>query len=189
MTPTLFGAFAFGPAESFSTVDATHRIDAVTGSAAPEPGWLMARIESDQPVESLLPLVYYGQTRPVQYTPPDGPASPAHAIGAFPSGVTAVVIPIRKTEAWWALPEPERRSHFGDGAGHTHVGLPFIGRIHRRLYHSRGMELPYDFVTYFEFAPEDADHFRELLAGLRDPDRNPEWRYVEWECEIWLTKL
>lgn len=189
MTHTLFTAFAFGPAESFSNIDPTHRVDAVFGAVHPEPGWMMARIESDRPVESSLPLVYQGQTRPVQYTPPDGPASPAHSIGPFPGGVTAVLIPVRKSEAWWALPDAERRAHFGDGAGHTHTGLPYIGKIHRKLYHSRGIGLGYDFVTYFEFLPDDAGSFRELLAGLRDPIGNSEWRYVEAEWEIWMTKL
>lgn len=189
MTPTLFAAFAFGPSESFEDTPATHRVDAVIGAAQPEPGWLLVRTESEQPVESSLPLVYFGQTRPVQYTPADGPASPDHAIGPFASGAKAVIIPIRKSEAWWALPEADRRAHFAESAGHTHVGLPYIGHIHRRLYHSRGVGQGYDFVTYFEFAPEDADYFRQLLAGLRDRNRNPEWRYVEAEWEIWMTKL
>ena len=189
MAPTLFAAFAFGPADSSDDTPASHRVDSVIGAAESAPGWLLARIESEQPVESSFPLVYYRQTRPVQYIHPDGPSSPAHAIGPFASGATAVIIPIRKSEAWWALPEADRRAHFAENAERTHVGLPYIGRIHRRLYHSRGVGEGYDFVTYFEFAPEDAEYFRQLLAGLRDPNRNPEWRYVEAEWEIWMTKL
>jgi hypothetical protein len=59
------------------------------------------------------------------------------------------------------------------------------------LYHSRYLPEAsnYDFLTYFEFRDADAPAFRGLLAELRDVKRNPEWRYVEREFEIWMTKL
>jgi len=189
MTPKSFTAFAFGPAERLSEQSVTHRVEAVAGAETPEAGWLMTRIQSESRVETVLPLVYQGGTQDLRYTSPAQKASLAHAHGEFSGGATAVIIPIRKSEEWWALPEERRRAHFRDGAGHTHTGAPYVDRVYRKLFHSRGMGLPYDFVTYFEFAREDADYFRELLAGLRDPQRNPEWRYVEWECEFWLTKL
>jgi len=43
--------------------------------------------------------------------------------------------------------------------------------------------------TYFEFDRKHTDGFKRLLAGLRDPERNPEWKYVDREYEIWMTKL
>jgi hypothetical protein len=194
MTSTSFAAFAFGPADSFSTAPATHRVNSVSGTiqedgSLPAPGWSLARIDTEMHVEQGQPIVFYGKTKPLQYTCPAQVASLAHAHGEFASGASAVVIPIRKSEAWWALSEEQRHVHFREGAGHTHTGAPYVDRIYRKLFHSREMGLPYDFVTYFEFAPEDADYFRELLAGLRDPIKNPEWQFVEWECEIWTTKL
>lgn len=189
MTSSLITAFAFGPANRFSERTATHRVEAVAGAGDAEPGWLMTRIESADGVAFDLPVIFLGKAQALQYTSPAQQASLAHAHGEFASGASAVVIPIRKSAAWWSLPEEQRRAHFREGAGHTHTGAPYVDRIYRKLYHSRELDVPYDFVTYFEFAREDADYFRELLAGLRDPRRNPEWRYVEWECEFWLTKL
>lgn len=107
---------------------------------------------------------------------------------------TAVMIPIRKSAAWWALTQDQRQAFFHKtktSAGHTQVGLPFAGKIFRKLYHSRytGTPLPYDFVTYFEFPTELTADFKQLLAQLRDPKTNPEWESVELEFEIWMTKV
>lgn len=189
MAPESFTAFAFGPVERFVDIPATHRVDAVIGTETPEPGWTMARLESESRTAPDLPLVYLGRSQSLQYTSPEQQAALAHAHGEFGAGATTVIIPIRKSEAWWGLSAEDRRAHFRVGAGHTHTGAPYVDRVYRKLYHSRSMGLPYDFVTYFEFAPEDAGYFRDLLQELRDQNRNPEWRYVEWECEIWLTKL
>ena len=114
------------------------------------------------------------------------------------SGPCAVIIPIRKSEAWWAMAQDERQSFFTAskrGRGHTAIGFPYADRIFRRLYHARyvapaapGNEA-WDFVTYFEFAPAHEALFRALLAELRDPLSNPEWTFVEREMEIWTTRL
>ncbi len=109
-----------------------------------------------------------------------------------PSGPLAVLIPIRKSAAWWALAQDERQAHFlpGQHPGHTALGRSFAARIYRRLYHARylpGSE--WDFLTYFEFPEAEQGSFRELLALLRDPEQNPEWRFVEREQELWLRKL
>lgn len=114
------------------------------------------------------------------------------------SGPCAVIIPIRKSEAWWAMAQDERQSFFAPskrGRGHTAIGFPYADRIFRRLYHARyvapvapGNEA-WDFVTYFEFASSEEALFRALLAELRDPLSNPEWTFVEREMEIWTTRL
>jgi hypothetical protein len=106
----------------------------------------------------------------------------------------AVVIPIRKSDAWWALAHDERTVHFQkmEGKkGHAAIGVDYVDRIHRKLYHTRyAVETrDHDFITYFEFDRKYTDDFKRLLAGLRDTERNPEWKYVDREYEIWMTKL
>jgi Chlorite dismutase len=104
-----------------------------------------------------------------------------------------VVIPIRKSAAWWALPHDERLAHFqkkGDKIGHTAIGAKYVERIYRKLYHTRyAVETKdHDFITYFEFDRAHTDDFKSLLTQLRDPQQNPEWNFVDREYEIWMTK-
>ena len=65
-----------------------------------------------------------------------------------------------------------------------------LGTGMRRLYHARylpGSE--WDFLTYFEFTEKRAQQFRELVAALRDVKKNPEWKFVNREVEIWMKKV
>jgi hypothetical protein len=106
----------------------------------------------------------------------------------------AVIIPIRKSDAWWALAHDERSIHFQQTEGkkgHTAIGADYVDRIHRKLYHTRyAVETrDHDFITYFEFERAQTDDFKRLLAGLRDTEKNPEWKYVDREYEIWMTKM
>ena len=55
----------------------------------------------------------------------------------------------------------------------------------RRLHHSRDLGEPFDFLTWFEFAPSQVEEFDEVLAVLRASE---EWTYVEREVEIRLTR-
>lgn len=103
-----------------------------------------------------------------------------------------VLIPMTKSSAWWQLAHDERDAIFrGSGRpGHVNVGLPFARVILRKAYHCRPLPgTAWDFLTYFEFLPERRAEFMELLAGLRDPERNPEWSYVEREAEVWLSRV
>ena len=107
---------------------------------------------------------------------------------------TAVLIPIGKSEEWWKLAHDQRQVHFqkGDaGEGHTAIGLNYVDRVFRRLYHSRYLNAAphYDFLTYFEFKDAYDRDFRSLLAELRDVRGNPEWAYINLEFEIWMTKI
>jgi chlorite dismutase len=98
----------------------------------------------------------------------------------------AAMIPVRKSDAWWDLAQDERRAIFETVSRHTAVGLRYLPAIARRLYHSRDLGEPFDFITWFEYAPEDAPLFEELVATLRSTE---EWKYVEREVDIRLSLM
>jgi len=102
-----------------------------------------------------------------------------------PEATLAALIPIRKSPAWWALAQDERRAIFEQRSRHIADSLAFLPRIARRLYHARDLGQPFDFLTWFEFAPEHANAFDELVAMLRGRE---EWRYVEREVDIRLSR-
>ena len=102
-----------------------------------------------------------------------------------PKATRAALIPIRKNGAWWALAQDERRALFEEQSHHIDIGLKYLPAIARRLYHCRDLGEPFDFLTWFEYAPEDAAAFEVLVAQLRS---TPEWRFVEREVDIRLTR-
>ena len=102
-----------------------------------------------------------------------------------PQATRAALIPIRKTPAWWTLPQDERRAIYQDRSGHTSTGLKYLPQIARRLHHSRDLGEPFDFLTWFEFAPEHESLFEQLLAELRSTE---EWTYVDREIDIRLVR-
>ena len=99
--------------------------------------------------------------------------------------VCATLIPIRKSETWWGLAQDERRRLFEERSKHLSIGIEYLPAIARRLYHSRDLGEPFDFLTWFEFAESDSSAFDELLRRLRDTE---EWAYVEREVEIRLRR-
>ncbi|HEX7668160.1 MAG TPA: chlorite dismutase family protein [Polyangiaceae bacterium] len=166
------------------------RVNPLRGSAlegvVPRAG--LIRIESEErPAAPDAPLT--GVTTHLVYT--SAAARRELTVSPAPeSGPTAVLIPITKSPAWWALAQDERQAHFERRAGHLAVGMPYTDRIFRRLYHAR--HLPgstWDFLTYFEFPRDRTEEFETLLAALRDPQKNPEWTFVERETEVWMTKV
>jgi hypothetical protein len=104
-----------------------------------------------------------------------------------PESSRAALIPIRKNAAWWALSQDDRRHVFEAQSQHIAIGLKYLPAIARRLHHCRdlGADEPFDFLTWFEYAPADAAAFDELVAALR---RAPEWAYVERELDIRLIR-
>lgn len=102
-----------------------------------------------------------------------------------PQATRAALIPIRKTEAWWALAQDERRAIFEDQSRHIGVGMEYLPAVARRLYHSRELGEPFDFLTWFEYAPEHSKSFEELVRRLRG---SKEWRYVDREVDIRLSR-
>lgn len=104
-----------------------------------------------------------------------------------PEANCAVLIPIRKSAAWWALTQDERRRIFEEHSRHTQIGMEYLPAIARRLHHCRDLSTPepFDFLTWFEFAEKDSAGFDRLLERLRASE---EWNYVEREVEIRLTR-
>lgn len=97
----------------------------------------------------------------------------------------AALIPIRKTDAWWELAQDERRLLIEERSRHISLGLKYLPAIARRLYHARELGEAFDFLTWFEYAPEHANLFEELVAALRESE---EWRYVEREVDLRLER-
>ncbi len=102
-----------------------------------------------------------------------------------PEATCAALIPITKTPAWWALTQDERRDIFEARSSHIATGLRYLPAIARRLHHSRDLGEPFDFLTWFEYAPSDATAFDDLVAALRATE---EWNYVEREVDIRLIR-
>ena len=102
-----------------------------------------------------------------------------------PEATCAALIPIKKSAAWWELTQEERRQIFEDKSHHIAHSLRFLPQIARQLYHCRDLGGPFDFLTWFEFAPAHATEFEELVAMLR---RTEEWAYVEREVDIRVVK-
>ena len=99
----------------------------------------------------------------------------------------AALIPIRKNAAWWALSQDDRRHIFEAQSRHIALGLKYLPAVARRLHHCRdlGTDEPFDFVTWFEYAPGDASAFDELLQALR---ASPEWDFVDRESDIRMVR-
>ncbi len=104
-----------------------------------------------------------------------------------PAATLAALIPIRKTAAWWALTQDERRAVFEEQSRHIGIGLNYLPAVARKLHHCRDLseQEPFDFLTWFEFAPEHEAVFDRMLDELR---RSPEWAYVDWEIDIRLRR-
>ena len=97
----------------------------------------------------------------------------------------AALIPVRKSEAWWDLAQDERRRILEESSHHIATGLEYLPALARRLHHGRDLREPFDFLTWFEFAPEHAAAFEELVLRLRETE---EWTYVEREIDLRLAR-
>jgi chlorite dismutase len=102
-----------------------------------------------------------------------------------PEATQAALIPIKKSAAWWELTQEERRKIFEDKSHHIAASLKYLPAIARQLYHCRDLGEPFDFVTWFEYAPEHAKLFDELVAMLRATE---EWTFVEREVDVRVVR-
>jgi chlorite dismutase len=97
----------------------------------------------------------------------------------------AALIPIAKSGEWWELSQDERRAIFEEDSHHIALGLEVLPAVARRLFHGRDLGEPFDFLTWFEYAPADAASFDQLVTRLRE---TREWDYVEREVDIRLAR-
>ena len=102
-----------------------------------------------------------------------------------PEATMAALIPIKKSPAWWDLAQDERRMIFEHRSRHVASTMRFLPAIARRLHHARDLGEPFDFLTWFEYAPEHTGLFEDLLGMLRATE---EWSYVEREVDIRLSR-
>lgn len=152
---------------------AADRVDVVPGPAAlPGTVWSLRGVVSND--------------RYVERAEKDALAARQEGLGR-PGAIRAALIPIRKTAAWWALTQDERRAVFEDRSAHIRTGMRYLPAIARRLHHCRdlGESQPFDFLTWFEYAPADEPAMDALLAALRT---TPEWTYVDREVDIRLVR-
>lgn len=184
MPPPLLVTFAAGASGSWRI----NRIDTVIGDGLPAAERLAVLEASEVLPQTGSGWALRGVTSNTRYTN----RSEVNALNARQQGLSrpqatrAALIPIRKTEAWWALAQDERRAILEEQSRHIAVGLEYLPAVARRLHHSRELGEPFDFVTWFEYAPQDGDAFEELVQRLR---RTEEWRYVDREVDIRLTRL
>lgn len=163
------------------------RIVTVAGEALP-PAEYLQRIEGEAFHSSEHGWVLHGVRSHDRYARSDEKAR----MGAVQEGLgrtastRAALIPIRKSPRWWALAQDERRAIFEERSHHIVLGERYLPAIARRLYHCRDLGGPFDFLTWFEFAPSDERAFDELVEGLR---RTEEWSFVEREVEVRLRRL
>lgn len=97
----------------------------------------------------------------------------------------AALLPIKKTQAWWDLSQDERREIFEDQSKHIEANMKYLPAIARQLYHSRDIGEEFDFLTWFEFRPEDSNLFYEMIHGFRE---TLEWKYVQREVDFRFEK-
>src|SRR5262249_36262189 len=95
----------------------------------------------------------------------------------------AALIPIRKSAGWWELSQNERREIFEAKSHHIEGTLKYLPQVARQIFQRRGLGAPFGCMRWFEYAPEHAAMFEELVAMLRDTE---EWKFVEREVDVRL---
>jgi chlorite dismutase len=102
-----------------------------------------------------------------------------------PDATCAAMIPMSKSPEWWALTQDERREIFEGRSAHIATGMRYLPAVARRLHHGRDLGEPFDFITWFEYAPSQASAFEDLVAALRNSE---EWKYVVREVDVRLIR-
>jgi chlorite dismutase len=98
----------------------------------------------------------------------------------------AVMIPIKKSDTWWAMTQDERRKVFEEDSRHIAMSMPYLPFISRQLHHSRDLGEEFDFITWFEFSSVHVHAFDKLCSTLR---RSKEWEFVTRESEVRLRRI
>ncbi len=188
MAAPVLAVFAFGSEGSFridsiravsgASLPAASHLQVHHGTHALPAGW--SGVQAD--------YVLRGSTGHLRYVTDAEKQTLAKAppVLGRPEATRASLIPIRKSDAWWELAQDERRAIFEERSRHIAIGLEYVPAISRRLYQARELGEPFDFLTWFEYAPSDASRFAALLQALRATE---EWRYVEREVQLDLTRV
>jgi hypothetical protein len=187
MTPAVNRPIFVSFAASDSGLWRIDRIDAVAGEGLPSAASLEIAESATFPTPAFGTWTLRGVTSNTRYATQaevESLKSRQQGLGRARS-TRAALIPIRKSPAWWALAQDQRRAIFEEQSHHNAIGMEYLPRIARRLHHSRELGEPFDFLTWFEYAPEDEASFEELVRRLRC---SPEWRYVEREVDIRLSR-
>ena len=182
MPPPLPVAFAGG-------IDGEWRVDAIVPVAGPPLPRVerVAVVEGDRAPPADAAWVLRGVTSNARYTTRAEQAALAAVQPPLgrPEATRAALIPVRKSEAWWALAQDERRAILEERSHHIALGLEHLPAVARRLHHGRDLDEPFDFLTWFEYPPAHSAAFEELVAALRATE---EWRYVEREVDVRLER-
>ncbi len=182
VTPPLLVSFVGGE-RGVWRVD---RQQAVTGPSLPNAARLDV-IDGDAVGDDAGVWVLRGTTSHERYVErPEREALVARQPPLQRSGATlAALIPISKSPAWWDLTQDERRTILETRSRHIATGLAYLPAVARRLHHGRDLQEQFDFLTWFEFAPADAEEFEDLVGRLRGTE---EWSYVDREIDIRLQR-
>jgi chlorite dismutase len=180
MPPTVFAGGEAGAWE-------VKRLDLVTGPSLPMVPRLAVFEDSTSAANLDAAWILQGRTSSSRYTRRDEQEmlSSRQAGLGRPEATRAALIPITKSKACWALAQDERRELFEETSHHIAIGMHYLPAVARRLYHGRDLDEPFDFLTWFEYAPQDAPAFEELVSRLR---ATPEWDYVQHEVDIRLAR-
>jgi len=152
------------------TLPAAERLEIVEAPAecSPETIWALCGVTSNIRYSTRAELEVLAQRQP--------------GLGR-PQCTRAALIPIRKSDTWWALAQDERRALLAES--HITIGLEYLPAVARRLHHSHDLGEPFDFLTWFEYAPTDSEQFEELVGRLRT---TAEWSHVDREVDIRLSR-
>ena len=157
-----------------TSLELVSHLEVIEGDADPisdaRPAWVLRGVTSNE--------------RYVSRVERDALFAKQESLGRLKS-TRAALIPITKSEAWWELAQDERREIFEDSSRHVAIGLEYVPAVARRLHHGRDLGEPFDFLTWFEYTPNDAHAFEELVGRLRE---TAEWAYVEREIDIRLIR-
>jgi chlorite dismutase len=158
----------------------------VKGASLPEASHVAVSFPPQQPAKDSL-WVLFGVASNLRYT--ERQEKNDLAARQAPLGrseaTCAALIPILKSPAWWELTQEERRTIFETRSHHIQNSLKYLPAVARQLYHSRDLGEPFDFLTWFEYAPEHVDAFEELVHQLRQTE---EWKFVDREVDIRLRR-
>jgi hypothetical protein len=166
------------------------RIEAVIGeglAVAPRLAITESPVAEPAPLPAGASWTLTGFTSNLRYTErQERTALDAKSAGlARPEATRAALIPIRKTPAWWAATQEERRRIFEAQSHHIAIGMDYLPGVARRLHHCRDIGGPFDFLTWFEYAPADEAAFDAMLARLR---ATPEWDHVDREVDVRMSR-